>query len=88
MDILYISVFGGVFSGFQDVFMQDDGVVQWVPIEWLQLGTSYDLLLDNVLHQAPYPTVHLIRRDALKGGSEDFCERFFCRFCFFGWSQS
>ncbi|CAK9028659.1 unnamed protein product [Durusdinium trenchii] len=49
----------------------DDGVVQWVPIEWLQ-GCGGVPLLDNVLHQAPHPTIHLIRRedlDSVKEGS-------------------
>lgn len=39
-------------------------MAQWVPVEWLaNEGTA--LLFDNVLHQAPYPTIHLIRREDL-----------------------
>ena len=46
---------------------QDDGVAQWVPVEWLDEGTAGGaLLLDNVLHRAPHPTTHLIRREDLE----------------------
>lgn len=51
----------------------DDGVVQWVPIEWLK-DLDPAPKVDNVLHQAPHPTVHLIRRadlDAVKASYDD-----------------
>mmetsp|Transcript_103215 Transcript_103215/g.291453 ORF Transcript_103215/g.291453 Transcript_103215/m.291453 type:complete len:309 (-) Transcript_103215:53-979(-) len=51
----------------------DDGVEQWVPTEWLRPpATADDLLHDNWMHRAPYPTIHLIRRPDLSAirGSE------------------
>ncbi|CAE7396047.1 Dynlt1 [Symbiodinium sp. CCMP2456] len=44
----------------------DDGVLQWVPSDWLTPAwKTAELLVDNQMHQAPFPTVHLIRRKDL-----------------------
>ncbi|CAE7319011.1 Dynlt1 [Symbiodinium natans] len=44
----------------------DDGVLQWVPMDWLSPSwKAAELLADNQMHQAPFPTVHLIRRKDL-----------------------
>lgn len=59
------------------VRFQDDGVEQWVPLEWLLPPALAEApLLDNWMHRAPCPAVHLIRRydlDALRHaeGSEE-----------------
>ena len=49
------------------VEFEEDGREQYVPIDWLMSdadGTMLpegELLPDNAMHRAPYPTIHLIR---------------------------
>lgn len=49
----------------------DDGVEQWLPLEWLGApALSAEPLPDNWMHRAPHPTVHLIRRRDLRAVRE------------------